>query len=278
MKIKFLYIAILIGTFGCSTPNSYEILDKFKHTDKFARAFIDKILRGNADSALSYIDPEVVNDNDRQLMTNACHNLTGKQITKYNVVEQSFNTVKMFNKGDVSTYRMGYEYVFDNENILFTTTIKEQNGKLTIISFNGEILPAPLSELTKFSFEGKNFLHYIFFIFAILIPLFILITFLVMLRSRMTLKKKIIWGVLILLISFPQFIISWSNGVCDFHLLNFSILGFGFAKPLYSGWLISFNIPFGAIVFLSMRDLLLSDEVKVKTPISNIVNTETEEN
>lgn len=278
MKRTLFYIAILIGIFGCSSPNSYEILDKFKPADKFARTFIDKILSGNADSALAYIDPESLNDNARQFVTNACHNLNGTQPTKYNVVEESFNTVNVFNKGETSTYRMGYEYVFDKGNVLFTMTIKEQNGKLTIIGFNGEILPSPLSELTKFTFEGKNILHYLFFIFAILIPIFILITFVFMLRSRMTVTKKIIWGALILLITFPQFIINWGNGVCDFHLLNFSILGFGFAKPiLYSAWLVSFNLPVGAIIFLVVRDRLLTEEVVVKTPISTETNIDNEE-
>src|SRR5690554_3004101 len=263
MKKYFLYLFLLTGLFGCDFPTELTVSDSLKPADKFSRAFIDKIISGETESSFADIDPEVLNDEAKEFVINASRNISGATPKKYRVVAANW-TSGVFTKTEKFTiYRLGYEYEFEKGNILFTTVIHEKGGKLLVTSFNGEFLPAPLSELTKFTLIGKSILHYIFLVLCVLVPLFILTTLIVMLFSKMTIKKKIIWTLIILLVSLPRFLINWGNGQLDFSLLNISLLGSGFSKPtLYSAWLLSFHIPIGAIVYWFKRNSLLSEIMK----------------
>jgi hypothetical protein len=263
MKQNILILVILTGLFGCNEPTEIPVMESSKLADKFARSFIDKIISGQLDSAFAVIEPAMLNTEATEFLTNASRNVNGAIIKKYTVVESSWTTSFVSKTGKTKTYRLGYEYEFENGNgnILFTTTIKEKDGKFLVSSFNGEFLKAPLAELTKFTLSGKNPLQYIILILSILVPLFILTTLIIMLRSKMTTKKKIIWTLIILFISLPRFVINWNNGVIDFNLLNFTLLGSSFSKPtLYSAWLLSFNIPIGALIFWYKRESLLPEQ------------------
>ncbi len=273
---KYLFLFLLfIGFSGCDFPTDFPtelpILESAKPADNFSRAFIKKIMTGQIDSAFLYIDPELLNDEAKTFITNVSRSINGAIPKKYRVVEmnETFSTRSWTNSSGTTSdkftrYRLGYEYEFEKVNVLFTTTISEKNGKFLVVKFNGGILPAPLAELTKFSLADKSVLHYIFLVFCILVPLFILTTLVVVLFSKMTVKKKIIWFLIALLIALPKFVINWGNGELDFRVLNISLnLGSGFYKPtLYSAWLLSFNIPIGAIIFWFKRRNLLSKVIQ----------------
>ena len=248
-KIIF-FLFFLTGFFSCSIPIELSVPDDAKSADNFSRAFIDKIISGQIQRSFADIDAEVLNDKMKDFITNASYNIDGAKLKKYRVVEVSAVSTLYSKTSEYTNYKFGYEYEFENSNILFTTTIKKQNGKLTVLSFDGQFLPAPLSELNKFTLSGKSATHYIFLILCVLIPLFVLATFIKMLFTKMSVKKKIILTLVILLVSFPSFVINWNNGLFDFSLLSLRFLGSSFYQPtLYSSWLLSFNIPIGAIVF-----------------------------
>jgi hypothetical protein len=282
MKKYFLYLLLLTGLFGCNFPTELPVSDSVKPADNFSRTFIDKIISGQTESAFADIDPEVLNDKAKEFITNASRNINGATPKKYRVVEANWTSGYYTKTGKFTNYRLGYEFEFEKGNILFTTAIKEKDGKFSVMAFNGEFLPAPLSELTKFTLTGKSVLHYIFLVFCVLVPLFILTTLIIMLFSKMTTKKKIIWTLIILLVSLPKFVINWGNGQLDFSLLNISLLGSGFNKPtLYSAWLLSFHIPLGAIIFWFKRKNLLPEVIEQDNETvenDNSINTDTTTN
>ncbi len=265
MTKKYLFLLLLTGLFACNSPTELAVPDSAKNADSFSRTFINKVISGKTESAISDIDPEVLNDKAKEFITNASHNINGVTPKKYRVVEASLTSGVFTKSGKFTNYRLGYEYEFEKGNILFTTSIKEKDGKMTVLGFDGAVLSAPLSELTKFTLSGKSVLHYIFLVFCILVPIFILTTLIVMLFTKMTIKKKIIWSLLILLVSLPRFSFNWGTGQLDFNLLNISILGSGFSKStLYAPWLLSFHIPIGAIAFWIKRKSLQPEEFPIE--------------
>jgi hypothetical protein len=275
MRATFLILLIAIGLHGCTVPTQLPVSEKAQPADTFARDFIDKIIAGQVDSALSYVDPEVLNEESITFITNASRNIHAEKVKTYRVVEQNYTYAKALtgNTGERTIYKLGYEYEFDRGNILFTTTIKEEDSRLSVIAFNGEFLQAPLAELTKFTFENKTPVQYVFLLVVILVPVFILTTLICMLLSKMTKKKKLIWAVIILACSIIRFSINWGDGQMDFQLLNFNIQGFSFYKPtLYSAWILAFNVPVGAILFWIRRRSLLAVEHVV--PVKNNVSDE----
>jgi len=273
MKTCYLYFLLLIGIVSCNVPTEIPVADKAKPADEFARTFIEKIISGQTDSAFADIQPEVLNDEAKEFITNASLNINGEIPMKYRVVEANWTSGVDSKTGKFMYYRLGYEYEFETRNILFTTIINDNDGKLLVSSFNGEFLSAPLSELTKFTMTGKSGLHYIFLVFCIIVPLFILTTFIIMLKSKMTIKKKVIWALIILLVSLPKFLINWNSGQLDFKLLNISLLGSGFFKPtLYSAWILTFSIPIGAIIYRFKRKSLSTDYVQDEYSNDNYEN------
>lgn len=189
MKKYFLYLLLLTGLFSCNFPTELPVSESAKPADNFSRTFIDKIISGQTESAFTDIDPEVLNDKAKEFITNASLNINGAKPKIYRVVETNWTSGIFTKTGKFTNYRFGYEYEFEKGNILFTTTIKEKDNKFSVMAFNGEFLPAPLSELTQFTLTGKSVLHYIFLVLCILVPLFILTTLGFMLFSKMTAKK-----------------------------------------------------------------------------------------
>lgn len=269
MKKKYFYLLLFFGLFlGCNSPTEFTIPESSKPADNFSRTFINKVINGQFESSYSDIDPETLNQQAKEFIINANRNISGEKLKTYRVVEYNWQTMFSSNSEKFAQYNLSYEYEFENKNILFRTAIREKNNKFSVVMFNGEILPGKLSELTKFTFENKTILHYIFLIFSILVPIFIVLTLVFMLKSRITTKQKVIWSLVILLICFPKFVIDWNNGQTDFNLLNFSLLGSEYTKAtLYSAWLISFHIPIGALIYWYRRNSYLIEEIEEEDEI-----------
>ena len=110
-----------------------------------------------------------------------------------------------------------------------------------------------ISKVTAFSFNNKEFTHYLFLGYAILIPIFILITLIFVIKTK--LDKKWLW-IIGSLFGFMKFSINWTTGEIGFKLINFSFLGAGFTKSGdIAPWIITFSIPIVAIVFWFKRYL-----------------------
>lgn len=260
MKKATLCLLSFIVLLGCNTPDELPVPDYAKPADQFSRAFINKIITGQVESAYGDVAPEMLDDNVKEFISNAARNINGAIPGKYRVVELNWITGLSTSTGKSTNYRLGYEFEFEKGNILFTTTINKRDGTFSVIAFNGEFLPAPLSEITKFTLKGKSPRHYFFLFMCVSIPLFIATTCVLMLFGRMSVKRKIIWSLIILLVALPRFVINWNTGETDFTVLNITLLGGGVHKPtLYSPWLLSFNFPVGAIIFWFRRRSLLQE-------------------
>jgi len=125
MKFHLLYFIIFIGLFGCNSPNEVPVFDTIKPADKFARQFIDQVIKGNQDSALRFVDPAVLNDESKEFLSNTILQINYAKPQSYKVVESRFNTTISSNSGKFTIYNLAYDYTFDRGNILFTVTIKE---------------------------------------------------------------------------------------------------------------------------------------------------------
>lgn len=260
MNKYLLTLLLFLGLYGCHTPTEIKVPDSVKPADEFARHFIGNVISGKIDSSFTEINSSILNDTVKQYITNAYRNINAAQVTSYRVVGLNW-TSKILSSQKLTFYRLGYEYTLDNRNILFTTTVQKDDNKYSIVAFNGQFLPAPLSELTKFTLHNKSIKQYVFLLFVILIPIFILISLIVMLTRKLSTKKKIIWALIILLISLPRFLINWNTGQIDFNLLYINILGAGVSRPtLYSAWILTFNIPIGAILFWIKRKRIIEAE------------------
>jgi hypothetical protein len=260
MKNCFILILLLTVFAGCSNPSQLPVFDIAKPADIFARAFVDKIIRGQPDSCFSDIAPESLTDTFKSLIINASHSLKDKPIKQIKIVDEYFNAGALGATGKFENYRLGYEYQLENSYVVFTINLEKKEGKFLITSFGGNVLMAPLKDLTAFTLKNRSSGQYVFLVITILVPLFILASLIGMLFSKIPRKKKIAWTFIILLISLPRFSMNWGTGQVDFNLLNINLFGASIGRPnLISYWIISFNFPIGAVLFWVNRQRLLSE-------------------
>lgn len=255
-KIYFLF-TILIGLLSCNSAVESSIPDDAKKADIFAKAFIEKIINGQIDSAVANLDPSVTNSDAMAYIKNANKALSGEKIKQIKLLECNWTHGISSNAGVSSNYKFTYEYQLQKSTALFALDVKDNHEKLSLSAFEGKFIDAQISESTKFTFAGKSIVHYTFAFLLIVVPLFIIATFIVMLKTKIKTNKKIMWGFIILLLAFPRFALNWNTGDIDFKLLNFSILGGGAIKEsIYAAWYIYFSLPIGAVIFwIKRRDL-----------------------
>ena len=153
------------------------------------------------------------------------------------------------------TINLSFEYQFRSKWLLINVATQKKDGVSTIIGFNVYPLSDSLENLNKFTLTGKNLLEYATLAFAILIPLFILHTLGLCIRTKME-KRKWLW-IIFILIGLGKFTVNWTTGQWNFTPLSFQLLGAGVFAPPYSAWLISFSLPLGAILFLIRRKKLV---------------------
>lgn len=246
---KTTFFSALLSLFlcGCSQTDDLPLLDTAAPGDAFARSFIEDVAAGDAKSAYEKLTPELRGDDAMTFLTATGENIGELNHADYKIVEQRAEIRTGATEGRVKMYSLGYEYVFGKGHVLFLMTLKEKDGAAEVTSFNVDYLPEPLSDLTAFNLNDKSFIHYLFLFFGVAVPFFVITTMIVMLRSKMPVKRKVLWTLLILLVNMPQFSINWATVEVDFSMFNISLLGFGISRPaLYLPWIFSFSLPLGA--------------------------------
>lgn len=247
-KIIYLTALMIIGLTGCNPKIDFSKIVP-DNVNNFATGFISEIHKGNIDTCLTLVSTEMNNDNGRQFLTNTYTNIQNFSIDSFSIINARKTT--MLGENGFSNYGIDYEYKVGSKFLYFTFGIREQNGKLIITAFDGRMMDDSLSKVHAFTLKDKGLLHYLFLFFAILIPIFIIITLIVAIKTK--LSKKWLW-IIGILFGFIKFSINWTTGQVGFSLINISILGAGFSK---SGnivpWILSFSLPIVAIIFWYKR-------------------------
>jgi hypothetical protein len=161
-----------------------------------------------------------------------------------------------FHEDNVYQINLSFEYEFPTNWLLINVATQKKGGTSTIIGFHVDGLFDSLENLNKFTLVGKNLLQYATLAFAILVPLFIVYTLVLCIRTKMK-KRKWLW-IIFILIGIGKFTVNWTNGHASIGLLYFQLLGASSFAPPYGAWLISVSLPLGAILFLVRRNRLIA--------------------
>ena len=253
MTKKILYYfstILLLGLTACNPKFDFKKIVP-ENVDKFATGFIREVHNGNTDSCLTMILPEKQNEASRQIIENTYLNIKTFPIDSFSIINATKST--LLGDNGYTKYLVEYEYRINPRFLCFSFVIIDKNGTLSIAEFDGKIFETSYLDQFAFTFKGKGFLHYLFFFFAILVPIFILVTLIFAFRTE--LERKWLW-IIGILFGFVKFSINWTTGQFMFNLITFSILGAGFSKSgNIQPWILSFSIPIVAIAFWIKRYL-----------------------
>ncbi len=151
-----------------------------------------------------------------------------------------------------SQFNLTFQYEYTDKWLLANVMLEKTGNVLVVKAVHVEPLRDSLENINRFTFDGKGVAHYAVFLAAILIPVLIVVSLVLCMRTPIP-KRKWLW-VLFVLCGVVQFSLDWTTGAFNINPLSFQLLGAGFFKPYPFGAVtIGVSLPLGAIVFLFQR-------------------------
>lgn len=234
-------------------------LEKFvpKEADKFARAYIDILREGDFEQAEKLLDPQVVTSKTRSKLQEGANLLKKGELISMEIVG-----VNIFETKDKSRNSLTYQLQFKDTWLLVIVIVDDISGKQQIYGVNVKTIPKSLEEINAFTLSGKSFRHYIILLLAAFIPVFMIYTIVLCVRTKM--KRKWLWIILIL-IGVGKYNFNWTSGQMGYQPISLLIPGtLAFKGGPYAPWIISISIPLGALLFiLKRRKMRKSESVDV---------------
>lgn len=266
-KLHSLLAITILSLISCNPKIDFSKLVP-SEVDMFAQEFVLAIQKGDIDSCLSLVLPEMRNDTARVYLTNTHDAISNSILDSCRIISARKNTT--FSDEKITNYFIDYEYPLRNKFLYLSLGVQEQNEQLFITTLNGTFKEKSLSSQNTFTLKNKEFVHYLFLGLSILIPLFIIITLVVAIRTKM--KMKWLW-IIGILFGFIKFSLNWTTGQIGFSLINISLLGSGIIKSgNVAPWILSFSIPVVAILFWLLKKRNVSKSVNTDISKEALMN------
>lgn len=158
---------------------------------------------------------------------------------------------------DARLVNLTFEYGYGDRWLMVNVVTKSTGGTRTITGFNVVPRDKSLEEENRFTLEGKEAKHFAILAAAFAIPLFILTSMVLCLRTPIR-KRKWAW-LLFIVFGIGVVGINWSSGEVHFLPVFILLLGASATQAPYGPWIINAAMPLGAVIFLLNRRRLLTD-------------------
>lgn len=146
---------------------------------------------------------------------------------------------------------LAYEVGGDGKFVLVRLQIVRRDGGAQIGSLYVNRLAGPIEQLTAFRLEGKSPGQLAFLALTVLVPLFIIVSEVILVRTR-RIPLKWLWFIGCLL-GVCQVSMDWGSGQVVVSPLYVQLLGAFAIRSGLGPWRIGFAIPVVSIVFLALR-------------------------
>lgn len=253
---KIFYFLIIISiTFSCNPSDEipFEILPK--HIKKFSVTFIDSLANGNIDYCFNQLEDSIKTYENKKLMRKVHEYIKNKELVDFSLVGYE-SSVLLNDSEKKDTYKLRFEYVYNDVWIYYKINIKETNSRMLLQGFYLMPTDKSLKELNRFTLKGKRLIHFVFLAVMALIPIFIV--FSVYKCITLPLKHKALW-VIFMIISFIAIRINWTSGDIGIQLINVSVFGAGYysRSGIVEPWMLKFTLPIGTIIFWIFKNRLI---------------------
>ena len=174
-----------------------------------------------------------------------------------------------FKSGDKWQANIAFQYEFPSSWLIANINLERiGDGELIVNGVNVNPIHDSLENINKFTFKGKSPIHFIFFVLVGFLPLFVIFTFVVCIRTPMK-KRKWLWAIFMLL-GFVKFSINWTSAAININPLSFQLLGAGFVSAgKFAPWIMTISIPLGVLIFWIRREKMIQEQKTIeRRPVS----------
>ncbi|MBN1254480.1 MAG: hypothetical protein JXA50_04335 [Deltaproteobacteria bacterium] len=249
MKEIFKLISLFSILIIISSCTYEEMAEKFipKEESEFAKEYISKLRNKELEYVKSMMSPEILSQvNDELLLKMANYFRDGELISTKIVGSQ----VKVINGQWSGNFT--FEYEFETGWNLANAALRKVGGGYEVIGLNVYQTEASQKELNAFSFSSKSALHYLVFLLAIIVPLFIFTTIFICVRTPIP-RRKWLW-IIFILFGVGAIAINWTTGQYAIQLLSVNLFGAAAIRTSpYAPWIFKASFPLGAIIFCFKR-------------------------
>lgn len=142
--------------------------------------------------------------------------------------------------------------------------LKRAGEGLSVVDFGVYRTDGSQRELNKFVLQGKSPWHYAILTLALAVPLFIIITLIVCVRTPIP-RRKWLW-VIFILGGIGSVGTNWTTGALEFNLLQYLVLGgSALASSEHAPWVITAGFPLGALIFWFKRRKFIALSLAAKS-------------
>ncbi len=247
--IFLMLLSCLILFVGCDyKAKLIKKLEKIvpKEADKFARTYIDILRKGDIEKAKELLEPQVVNSKTQSALQQCIDYLNKGEPISIELIGANILRIKGRKRCNLS-----YQLQFPNTWLLANVVVVEMSGKNQILGFHVNTLSKSLEEINAFTFSDKSFRYYIILLVAVGMPIFIIYT--IVLCVRTTMKRKWLW-IIFMLFGVGRYSLNWTSGNIGFQPFVIQLFSVGaFISGPYAPWIISISMPIGSLAFILKR-------------------------
>jgi hypothetical protein len=216
--------------------------------DRSTRDLVGHIARGEIDSALTRLGPEISPDTGRALFEDVHRLIEGISVDSLVPVGAQSNT--MYGAETYTDRAVTYQVASGGSWYWLSTVWRETETRSTVIGFHWRRYDVDPITASEFTLQGKGAAHYLF-----LVAMFATVTFTLgaavwVVRQR-GFPRRWLWAFVALLGAWVV-TLDWSSGVITTSLFRVQLLGGGaFKGGPGAPWMLSLAFPAGAILAIS---------------------------
>lgn len=250
-----LYIAIILTvlTLFLSSCSQDELNDRIipKEESSFAEDYLSKLRGRDFTYVKSILSPEIDAQVTDELLEQMAGYFREGEPLSVKIIGSQVNVFNGQWKGNFT-----FEYQFESGWNIANAALQKTDSGYQVIGLNVYQTDASQKEINAFGLSSKSGLQYLVLSLAVLVPVFILFTLIVCVRTPIQ-RKKWLWVIFVLL-GVGAIQVNWTNGSYGFQLISINLFG---ASATAAGpaapWILSASIPLGAIVFWVRRKSLI---------------------
>ena len=260
-KILTLTILFLFAA-SCSYEDLSEKLIPKEESD-FAREYLSKVRAKDYEYVKSKLGPELKPQLDNDLIDQMADYFRSGEPISVRIIGSQVNVFNGQWQGNFT-----FEYEFETGWNIANTALRKVDGDYEVTGVNVYQTEDSQGNINAFTLSSKSFLQYFVLFLAIIVPVFIIVTLVVCIRTPIQ-KKKWLWIIFILL-GVGAIQVNWTNGAYAIQVLSVQFLGASaFSAGPAAPWVISASIPFGALIFWFKRRKLILQHAERSKPVGS---------
>lgn len=241
-----LVLATVVALVGCDVDQIRERLIPAEEVE-YAKTYLAHFAKQDYDAIEAPLDPSLLGPSLRPELEHIASFFPAEAPVAVRLMGSNTHVM-----GDVSQFNLTFEYEYPETWLVANVVLRKSEGGVQVIGVTVYPVTESVRETNKFTFEDAGVVHFAMLAAAVAVPIFMLVTLVVAIRTPIA-KRKWLWILFIIAGVMPT-TLNWSTGELHMAFLSFQLLGAGFTKASeFAPLLLTVAVPLGAAIFWVKR-------------------------